>query len=421
MMKRMRIYLLTILALGSLSCSKQKNPLAEISKMHPKLITIKNSSLIEYSYNFEGEIKNYRLNDVLTLGSFNDNRSIALIKFSNTSFPKKGYVLDSDGKLELTLNKFYSPENEEIPVKIGLIKEAWKSDYVTWNNSDNKNKWNSSWSDMSTITPLEIESIISKKDSTLTFTFSKDTMTEIIEGHLGSSPSIQGFALYTDLEQDHYIELKSQNVKEGYPTLSYNYYPKESDTKTKSAALKLIASSTIHSKEVTEGHYLNDKIKLSNIAPIRSVLKLQYPIDSFGEHSNLKRITVNKAELILFPNKEEGASHIYNGIFQITPYILNKEYKPEDKDSLPIKEQDIKLIKPYFTKSFGTEADSVVINITSIVQQHLSGEEENYGILLASFNENKSNGYVEFYQATAEEPDKSPYLKIIYSFADIDD
>jgi hypothetical protein len=422
MMKRALIILMTLTSLMFIGCSNKKNPLGQNSNLRPKVTKIFSDDLFDYAYSYENEVENYGLNDIVTIGNFRKNKSIALIRFADSSFPKSDYELTSDAKLTFSVSKNYFPSTEKTTIKIGKINESWTQNYATWKKTSKDINWVNSWNDLSTITLLNIDTEYVAEDSTFTFIITKEVMQEIIDDLTATEPKSFGFALFSESEDDHYIEAFSETSLDKYPTLSFKYQKNDAMGIEKDFKEKPLYTTTIHSKSPVEGYYLGDDFAIRNIVPTRVVMKLAYPKNAFELPDGLdtRKITINKAELVLFRDKSEEASHIYKSIFQIIPYSLSSEYSNDEFSKLPIKNEDIRTVKPYSIKSFNTEVDSVSINITSIVQEHVSELQWNFGIVLASYSENKDNSYVQFFSNKSEHTDKRPYLKLIYSYPELD-
>lgn len=421
MMKRVLIILMTLTSLIFIGCSDKKNPLGQNSNLKPQVTKILSDDLFEYAYSYENEVETYRLNSVVTIGNFRGNKSIALLRFANSAFPKTAYELTSDAKLTLSVNKHYFPTIDKTTIKIGKINESWSQNYATWMRAGKEINWKNSWNDLSTITLLDIDTEYVAEDSTFTFIIAKEVMQEIIEDLTATEPKSFGFAIFSESEDDNYIEAFSETSSDKYPTLSFKYQKNDGTMTEKDFKEKPLYTTTIHSKKPVEGYYLGEDFVVGNIVPTRIVMKLAYPTNAFELPDGLdtRKITINKAELVLFREKSEEASHIYKGVFQITPYSLSNEYSSDELSKLPIKNEDIRTVKPYSIKSFNSEVDSVSINITSIVQEHISELKENFGIVLTSYNENKDNSYVQFFSNESEQIDKRPYLKLIYSYPEL--
>lgn len=419
---RKQIITLTCLFMVLLSgCSNKKNVLGEENDHPLYLVEIGPENLFETYFSYENETKNYIRNNKSITGHFRGNESITLLRFAN--FPSSGFVLSEDAKLTLQIKSEYN--SQDMVLRIGKIRQFWHHFYATWEKAEQDVEWNYDWNTYETLEIMEgIEYIVNENDSTVVFTFSKELMEDLIEEWEQEEPESFGFALFNEKagdkpETDKYLEFYTREHVNG-PLLKFEYYPSEGDT-TKVVYERMPVHNTfINSKEPAEDYFTGHEIKIGNILPTRSLLKLNLSKDFFEvlpPDGNIKMITVNKAELILFRQKEEENYHFPEMLFEIFPYSLLQDYDPyeENGKQLPVETGDYETLVPSFTSVLLKEADSVAVNITSIVQAHISEIKTNYGFLLTSPHENRDNGFVTFYGPEHVEEKKRPVLRIIYS------
>ena len=396
-------------------CSKKKNIIGDEGDFHPYLVEIKADSLFEYYYSFEREAGNYIRNTKSLVGHYNGNESITLLRFAN--LPDSGFVLTEDPQLTLTIKKQF--EAEGMNLRFGLISQLWHHYFATWEKAEEEVDWSASWDDYSNISILEdIHRVISENDTTLVITLPQDLMQGIIEGWVSSEPESYGFALFSELSgsrTDSYLELYTRETA-GSPVLKFAYHPADGDTTLVTYERTPLHNTFINSKLPVDGYQLSEEVTLANMVPTRAVFKLnildEY-FDPLPADGDLKKITVNRADLILFRDGEEG--HFPELLFELYPYYLLEEYPPENLSGLPIPVENMGIINPTFTSLMAVTADSVAVNITTIIQAHISELKENYGLVISSTAENKDNGFVGFHTPDSPETEKRPYLRVIYS------
>ncbi len=412
------VIVISILILILISgCSDKKNVIGEGTDLHPYLVDIRAEDLFEYYYAYENETGNFIRNTKSIVGNFRGNESITLIRFSN--LPDSNFVLQEDPQLILTMNKHYNSEGMNL--RFGTISQIWDPLHVSWEKSGQDSLWHQSWDDYSNMTILEeIVQQISETDSTLTVNLPMDLMTDLIQGWIKDTPETYGLAIFADLAENNnnsYVEFFSRETSDG-PVLKFEYLAAPGDTTFVTYERMPIYNSFINSKQPVDGYYIEEEILVGNIVPTRSVVKLNLQSEYFNplpEDDDLKKITVNKAELILFKQTQNEASHFAEQLFQIYPYYLINEFSPEEIGSLPIAVENMGIVNPTYTSIISETADSVAVNITSIVQSHISELKDNYGLVISSSLENKDNSFISFYPPNTLDESKKPYLRVIYT------
>jgi hypothetical protein len=414
------ITLVVLLFLFVAGCSDKKNVIGDDSNLHPYYTEIKADSLFQYFYSYENETGSFIRNDKSLTGHFRTNESITLLRFTN--LPDSGFVFTEETAPSLILPVKKHFNSEGMVLRIGIIKQFWHHFFATWENAEEDVEWEKSWDDYSAMTLLEgiEEYIVSEEDSTVVFTLPKEVLEGIIEGWTMEDPEGYGFAVYAEDGgvADSYLEFYSRETSDG-PLLSFDYYATEGDTAAVSYERMPVHQTFINSKQPVEGYYTGEELQIANIVPTRTAIKLNLFDEFFvslSPEEDLKKITINKAELVLYKEQEEGTSHFGESRFEIFPYIIvNNEYPLEEADNLPIPVEDLQSISPTFTSVITETQDSLAVNITSIVQSHISELKPNLGFIITSSLENKDNSFIGFYPPGHLEEEKRPYLRILYT------
>ena len=414
-----RMYALTLIIVAFIiiaGCSDKKNVIGDGSDIVPYMVDIDSDTLFEqgYYYSYEDYTKPFLRNTKSLVGNFAQTEFITLLRFGN--LPDSGFVITEDPELILRLKHGHNQEGMQL--KLGLIKQRWEPLFATWNKAEEEVDWEDDWNDYSTITILdEIEQTVTDADSIL-FAIPADLMTSVIEGWVKDVPLSYGLALFAaGNRDDNYVELYTRETADG-PRLQFDYLVSVADTVSVRYDRMPIYNTFINSAHPVDGYYLENEIKIGNIVPRRGVLKFDLDHEMFAnvtDEEHLKKITVNKAELVLFRTDDENEYHFAESLFEIYPYYLLKEYAPDDLSGLPIPAEDIGIISPTFTSILRVDADSVAVNITSIIQSFVSDLKENKGIIITSSLENKDASFVGFYSPDHTEGEKRPYLRIIYT------
>ncbi|MCB5267685.1 MAG: hypothetical protein PHU99_05420 [Candidatus Cloacimonetes bacterium] len=159
--------------------------------------------------------------------------------------------------------------------------------------------------------------------------------------------------------------------------------------------------------------------KLSNFNPQRMFVDLQPDSTLFVDPDNnilspedLKRVSINKAELVLFIDKSN--SNLLNAFSYYVSAFLVKE-KPENPEVIATTNME-SIIFSYPLTSYATNsADSLVINITPIIQSYTAGKKDPQGIVIMSNYERKDFGEIQFYTPQSSDLSKMPYIRVRYT------
>jgi hypothetical protein len=223
-----------------------------------------------------------------------------------------------------------------------------------------------------------------------------------------------GLTLAIKTGEDSYIEIKSLESGSG-PKLRFLYRTNEEEQTEKKYEQYCTKDSYRIDDDIAP--ILTDQWVLSNIPPSR--LFLYFPLDYLlfqDEEGNplneiqLKRTTINRADLIFYV--KENPYYDTSTQYSIRADRVN--------DSLDISEaiaiSDDQLASGITTQSY-IRGDSLIVNITPLIQAYTSQDKENYGIVIRSMQELKNYGKIEFWHFNDSNipPEKKPKLRVTYT------
>jgi len=166
--------------------------------------------------------------------------------------------------------------------------------------------------------------------------------------------------------------------------------------------------------------------RISNYRPQRMYVDFEPDMTVFRDMDgnimateDLKRVSVNKAEMVLFVNKQHPSMR--NAItYEVAPLLIKN--RPETPAVIATTD----MFRPEFfmplNSYVGWEADSLVVDITPVMQAYVSQKTfadgtviTPQGIVLMSGFERKDFGELEFYHPLTAPEGKKPYIRIKYT------
>ncbi|MFA7058088.1 MAG: DNRLRE domain-containing protein, partial [Candidatus Cloacimonadales bacterium] len=164
-----------------------------------------------------------------------------------------------------------------------------------------------------------------------------------------------------------------------------------------------------------------DNIEYSNMLPRRSFLKFDVDtanlVDQTGnslDEFQIKHLTVNKAYLRLYLKENSfftGKRNSYLSAYRVTKEIDG--HQAIGKDNL-----EYLVNSGTASKIFIAEADTtqfIDVKITPLMQGFISGEKENFGIVLRSPYQSTNFDVMEFHASDAEDVTLRPKVHFIYT------
>jgi len=212
-----------------------------------------------------------------------------------------------------------------------------------------------------------------------------------------------------------FAELKLASANSG-SRISYKYLP---EAGAEEQELVSYATNQAYSFSHPEVAIDPDSWRLSNFAPQRMYIDLNPDFELFEDQygnvlspEDLKRVNINKAELVLFTKKD--LPNLQNTYSYFVSALLVKE-KPESPIPITVENMEAISFAYSLVSSTNTASDSLVINITPIIQAYSSGKKEPQGIVIISNYERKDFGEIEFYNPNFAPAELQPYIRVKYT------
>lgn len=228
-----------------------------------------------------------------------------------------------------------------------------------------------------------------------------------------SSQDSTGWNLAVKAVNSGWVEFSSAETEKG-PTLQIKY-KKQGDTSFKTYKAEAVKDSYTLTAPIAEP---SGAWKLSNVRPTRMFVKFDPNYTLFKNTDGsalspqeLKRLTINKASLVLYIKDNA----YYNGAstYSIFPFNVIRD---SISSIIPLVKSDYE----YHIQSVGSfglvDGDSLLIDITPIVQAYTSGDKLPKGIMLQSMQERNNFGEIEFWDCLSGTPDaKKPFVRVSYT------
>ncbi|MDD3535636.1 MAG: hypothetical protein PHC50_05760 [Candidatus Cloacimonetes bacterium] len=397
-----KVLLLLSLVLALAACTKRNN-LTGNNWSDVSAITYTDSLSVIDGYSFPADSL-VSLNigrKALLVGSWQGSEAKAVMRF--TALPDyealNGYHYISDATLELVLLR-RDTESEHRELKLKLYKVL--RSYVVPDSLQAQ--------DLEHFADYDIPAVIGVQD-TLRIPLATDWLKT-----WQSKADSTGLNIYLELDQGNtgFLEFQLSSVSRG-SKLSFAYTPQENAEKE---IFSTYASKEDFSFSHPEAEVLQQRWKISNFAPQRFYIDLQ-PEYSFFKDSEansldslaISRCNINKAELVLFPKDLPNFKNTF--AYKLSAYLVKEV--PEAGEIVPTAGMETISFAFPLDAVFNSNADSVKIDITPILQAYTSGKKEAKGIVIMSQYERKDFGEVEFYHPLSAPPEKAPYLKVKYT------
>lgn len=225
-----------------------------------------------------------------------------------------------------------------------------------------------------------------------------------------------GLNIYMKLAEGNtgFLELQLSSGTRG-SKIAFDYIVKQGDEVKK---LVNIARREDFSFSHPQAATLENRWKLSNFAPQRFYIDLQPEYSFFKDDQgnsldslSISRCNINKAELVLFIKDNPNFKNTFS--YKLNAYLVKEV--PQPGAAVPTQGMETINFGYPLDAVFTSNADSVRINITPIMQAYTSGKKEAKGIVIMSQYERKDFGEVEFYHPLSAPADKAPYLKVKYT------
>ena len=404
-LQKMRLLLVATLFLAIIlgGCINDHNPTGNNwSNVRPMSFTTPLDIVAGYSFPGSGSINGTE--NSLVCGNYNGIESVAFVRF--TGLPSVGTfhipeAYQDSTYLNLVLTRKFSESRNPVEVKIYKLNQSWAADSTNLIQDSN----------LSLITPQSYT--ITDSISSAGTQIKIPIPVAALEQWTSEADSL-GLTLAIKTGENSYIEFKSRESGAGpklhflYRTTGENPIEKKYDQYCNKDSYRI--------DEETAPLITNQWI-LSNIPPSR--IYLYFPMnfslfqDTEGNPLNeiqLKRTTINHAELILYvkENSYYGTS---------TQYRLRADRVNDSLDiNTAITVLDEQVASGIITQSF-IRGDSLVVNITPLIQAYTSGDKMNYGIVIRSMQELINYGKIELwhFNDSSTPAEKQPKLRVTYT------
>jgi len=420
------IILLIIILVGA--CTNKKNLVGTSGQEGPIPVETEiTANMFTDFYSFEDSVRNYN-SDVLLVGNYErngfPNKAATLIKFTSLV---DSFFQVTNVRMYLKIDDSYDFDViDNTTLKVGKIITSetdwdWFESSATWLAPTDSTSWFTegefSFNDGEDIELIdELDLNIELIDDTLSI-FLPDYLLEewILEDTLN-----YGLALFTE-DTNKFVEFYSAETgDEELPRLYFDYRATEEDTLVTYYRAATHDISIYDTDEVFQVY--EDKLIASNIQPIKMYTKFDIPnniftdLDMFNTSIDdtllyLQRLTINRAELILAFDCDDP--YPLDVSINLDPYIVvtdTLDFGNLTPDAPLMDSDDYEDL--YITSSSDSlDSDAFAVNVTRIIQNMVSGEYENYGIMIRSLYENHDFRHTEFnIQPRIEITFTPPYL-----------
>jgi len=404
-LQKMRLLLVATLFLAIIlgGCINDHNPTGNNwSNVRPMSFTTPLDIVAGYSFPGSGSINGTE--NSLVCGNYNGIESVAFVRF--TGLPSVGTfhipeAYQDSTYLNLVLTRKFSESRNPVEVKIYKLNQSWAADSTNLIQDSN----------LSLITPQSYT--ITDSISSAGTQIKIPIPVAALEQWTSEADSL-GLTLAIKTGENSYIEFKSRESGAG-PKLHF-LYRTTGENPTEKKYDQYCNKDSYRIDEETAPIITNQWI-LSNIPPSR--IYLYFPMnfslfqDTEGNPLNeiqLKRTTINHAELILYvkENPYYGTS---------TQYRLRADRVNDSLDiNTAITVLDEQVASGIITQSF-IRGDSLVVNITPLIQAYTSGDKMNYGIVIRSMQELINYGKIELwhFNDSSTPAEKQPKLRVTYT------
>ena len=406
---------LAIMALAMLTlflgtgCIRKSNPTGNNwSDVYPLSFADSTSFIAGYSFAGSGTVKGTETN--LLCGKYEGIESVTLLRF--TGLPKAGDFSIPGGYqdstwLELTLVKRSPLIRYPVELKVYKLNQSWAADSTQLVQDAN----------LSLITPVAftIPDTVAASGTSVKIPI---PMSEI-EAWTSSADTL-GFSLAIRSGDESYAEILSAESGRG-PKLRFLYRLDTDDAEADDRVYEQRPTRDSYRVDSDAAPLLSDRWVVANISPSRIYVNFAMDYTKFrdvprnGQEIGLvltevqrKRATINKAELVLHVK----SNPYYKSSSQ---YSLRGDRVRDSLDlTVPVEIADDKVASGIISQAI-VRGDSVVVNITPLIQAYSSGDSEPWGVVIRSMHEMLNFGRLEFWHFTDAPANKKPTLRVTYT------
>jgi len=390
------VYLLLVIAVFLLvGCSEKKNPIGYQIDPGNHLLSVETEvsadSLATASFFVEDYIR--RSISHLIVGKRNSLEVRSLLKLTGLPGMPTDSVSILSAKLILQKNEILN--DESFYVEVRKISTPWTIGEADWEQGNDENPWENEGGDFSSNNYGSYE--VSSADSLVEIELSPTWMQYSI-----TDTTFYGLALIPFGDIENIVSFERYTSGTAYPSLEINYIrTNEEEPDTITANYANLSGTCIYNKTFEQPFVDTTAFVVNNIFPMKGLVSLPLSSDIFVDEMgepvlDMQTVMINQAVLEL-PITEKEILHS----FDVTAFTCFSEWHGSDTD------YDLgDLINEY--QSVSAESDTLRLDITQTVQDWMAGLYENHGIVVHSWGEGATYGYIKC--------GESGVLKLVYSF-----
>jgi hypothetical protein len=397
-MRKMRVTAFTLVILILLllvsACTRKHNPVGDNWSDLTPLIAQDSTITAGWSYTHSGKVLGTETS--LVCGTDAGIEAVSFVRY--TGLPDTTFTFIESPVLKLVATKRCPLTAEPLALSFHKLLKPWSAD-STDNILD------------ADIVPLDMTSFVvpdtvDATGDTLSIGIPENIITDWATG------DSTGFNFVIKSTGNCWLEYKSKESGNG-PLLTFKYKITGTDD-TLSYSQRPVIDSYRVTGDQTE--VLANTWQLKNLRPMRLFVKTGLPHSIFMDKDgvqldslDLKRMTINKAELILFVKENP---YYNNKICYFYPYLV----KPDTlTDPVALTDSQIESLTHTASSAETVVQDSVKINITTLIQAFTSGDRVNNGMVIKNNSEMLNFGKLEFWHYSDAPAGKKPYVRIYYT------
>ena len=406
MIKRVLFWLsFTLLIFG---CNDKDNTInITQSDLHPIAGQIDS---ISEQYSFRDEISVNGENYKLLVSNTPELESQAILSFA--------YLPDNVEYINnatLTLYSDLKPYGDMV-FKLKLLEQEYLESEANWEEASSGIAWDPELIFDSEIEAIVFSDTIGTTIDSLVFNLSNDEIKTWTE----NDQSLFSLIIYT--ESDNYIEIYSSEHSKN-PVLKFNYKLNSdaTDLEDREYERNSFKDTSIINDKLGSELILDNTLKINNLPPMRSFLKFNVDTNNFLNQNGqalsefeIKHLTVNNAYLRLYIKDFSFLPE--SRLLYFTPFRVKTEVTETsiiDSDNMEY------LINTGTSLStIKAEPDTtqyIDVKITPILQGIISGEKDNFGIVLRSSYQSSNFDQVEFYGKDEQDETLRPKVHFVYT------
>ncbi len=406
-LKRMTLpLLLALLALVLTGCIKNANPTGNNwSNVRP--ISVTDTLDMIAGYSFAGSAKITGKESTLLCGNYEGIESVAFMRFTGLPAPGTFHIPSSYADstfLTLTLTRRSVPQGNPINFTIYKLDQAWAADSTGFIQTANL-------IEISDIN-LPIPDSISTMGTEIKIPIPISAIDSATDNWQTPADSL-GLTLAIRTMSGFWMEAMSLETGRG-PQLRFLYRLDDAQN-TDDSTYEQRPTRDSYRVDSDEAPLLTDRWIVNNITPSRVYMNFAIDNSWFKDMQgnvmdslHRRRTTINQARLVLYVKNNP----YYTGNFT---YKLRADRLNDSLDvSLPVEITDDRLATGIKTEQL-VRGDSLVVDITPIIQAYSSGDKVPHGIVIRSLQELLNYGRIEFWHFEDAPADKRPKLRLTYT------